>query len=185
MAFSRSDGWGRWLCALLRHNASVVIAWDQVRGLQYERDCHTFMGLDLAHCLALKPAERFIVPLAAGIPTIGYSGYPSFREAAHAATPRPVAAKAADLLLTKSVEGVRTRLSFLLSNQSQYERARSYGRAIGEAHSMDTIVAAYEHMRSSALRVKASGARCSSGRPAPLPATSMPRENSLPTRIAG
>ena len=42
------------------------------------------MGLGRADCCALKPAERFIVPTSAGVPTVGYP-LPSFRAAARTA----------------------------------------------------------------------------------------------------
>jgi hypothetical protein len=60
---------------------------------------------------AFKPAERFIVPQSAGVPTIGYA-YPSFREAMDASVPGARASsEAADLLLTSSLDGLLMRLT--------------------------------------------------------------------------
>ena len=110
---------------------------------------------------ALKPAERFIVPQSAGVPTIGYA-YPSFREAMDASVPgaRASSEAPADLLLTSSLDGLLTRLTWLVDNFSHWERARAYSRAVGEAHSMRAVTAAYERARRSAMQYKAPGETC-------------------------
>ena len=167
IAFSQSAGWSAWLCTLLRNNVSIAVAWDQISGLAFEADCQAHMGLGRAECLALKPAERFIVPQSAGVPAIGYR-YPSFREAARAGVygAADVAAtasssKVSDLLLAGTIDGLLTRLTWLTSNHSHWEHARAHGRAVGAAHSMRAVTAAYERVRSKAMRSKAPGERCS------------------------
>lgn len=161
IAFSLSEGWSAWLCTLLRQNASIAVAWDQVTGLEFESDCTRHMGLTGGECFALKPAERFIVPLSAGLPAIGYR-YPSFREAARSRrSPERSARRASDLLLAGSLAGLVTRLDALTSNFSHWQRARGFADAVGASHSMRAIAASYRRVRQSALAVKAPSERCS------------------------
>lgn len=148
VSFSASAGWEAWLCGLLRHDASVAVAWDQISGLAYERDCHDHMGLRRDECMSLKPAERFIVPTSVGVPTIGYP-LPSFLAAARTADD-PDAAEHA--LLADALTSLVARLTVLTHNLSEWRRARAHGTRIGEVHSMRAVVGAYQRARAAAIR---------------------------------
>lgn len=174
ISFAAAEGWEGWLCALLRHNASVAVAWDQISGLAYEQGCKEHMGLSRDACFRLKPSERFVVPLSAGVPTIGFGGYPSFREAtnsrARSIGGRGAAALAANvggaraththaagataaesLLLTTTLTGLVARLSALTANLTHWRAARRHGRRIAAAHSLGAVVGAYERVRTAAM----------------------------------
>jgi hypothetical protein len=47
-----------------------------------------------------------------------------------------------------------------VDNFSHWERARAYSRAVGEAHSMRAVTAAYERALRSAMQYKAPGETC-------------------------
>ena len=155
MVFSQSEGWSSWLCNLLRHNVSVAVAWDQISGLAFEADCAAHMGLARADCFSLKPAERFIVPLSAGVPTIGFP-YPSFREAARSRT----SLRASKLLLANDLDDLTLRLDALTSNFTHWETVRGYAASVGAAHSMRAVRATYEGVLRAAARMKAPNQRC-------------------------
>ena len=128
------------LCSLLAR-ASVAVAWDQLGGTDTSRLCQRTTGLSAAECYALKPNERFVNPLSAGVPTVGFGAYPSFREAANT-DGRPVAA-----LLAEDVPQLRRRLKALLTNFTAWREARRLGLRLSARFGIRRTVARYEEVR--------------------------------------
>ena len=138
-SFASSHGWEAWLCNALQRTASVAVAWDQISGLPFEAACTEQMGLTSAQCFDLKPAERFVVPLSAGVPTVGFAGYASFREA--------VGGTDADGLLASSIDGLLRHLTALTTDFMRWRHTRVRGRRVGRTHGTDVIRSTYERVR--------------------------------------
>jgi hypothetical protein len=138
-SFASSHGWEAWLCNALQRTASVAVAWDQISGLPFEAACTEQMGLTSAQCFDLKPAERFLVPLSAGVPTVGFAGYASFREA--------VGGTDADGLLASSIDGLLRHLTALTTDFMRWRHTRVRGRRVGRTHGTDVIRSTYERVR--------------------------------------
>lgn len=144
VTFSQSAGWSGWLCALLRRNASLAVAWDQISGLPFQHECQKHMRLDKNDCFALKPAERFIVPLSAGVPTVGFR-YPSFDEAAQQVGLQH-GKEAADMLLADDTAMLIRRVHAYTSSYEMWTAARTLGERIGAAHSLAVVRSGYERI---------------------------------------
>ena len=155
ITFSQSHGWSGWLCSMLQHNASLAVAWDQISGLPFQDDCLRHMGLTKNNCFALKPAERFIVPLSSGVPTIGFR-YPSFAEATRVGT---LNSGAAETLLVDNLEVLVERLTRLTTDYESWRRSRQLGDGIGAAHGISNVRAAYQRTWSSVMSLNGSCAR--------------------------
>ena len=143
------------LCALLARS-SVAIAWDQLGKTDTLELCKETTGLSVNGCYALKPNERFVNPLSVGLPTVGFHGYPAFREATEGFEPHfePDA-----VLLAKDLPQLERRLKSLLGDFVSWRRARELGLKIGARFALPRTVELYEHVRQAAVSAKLLG-RC-------------------------
>lgn len=144
------------LCTLLKTHASVAVAWDQLSGTQTNKWCLDTTGLGANGCLALKPNERLVNPLAAGVPTVGFSGFASFREAV-ARVQLDSEQSMEEPLLASSLAELDDRLAGLLTNFSAWRAARRRGIAIGERFQLEHVLPSYEEAVRGALAAKERG----------------------------
>ena len=141
------------LCALLARS-SVAVAWDQLGQTDTLELCKETTGLSAKECYALKPNERFVNPLSGGLPTVGFHGYPAFREAAEGVEP---GSKPATALLAKDLKQLTRRLKSLLGDFAAWRRARELGMLIGARFALPRTVELYEHVRHAAVSAKLLG----------------------------
>lgn len=141
------------LCALLARS-SVAVAWDQLGQTATLELCKETTGLSTKDCYALKPNERFVNPLSAGLPTVGFHGYPAFREAAGGMEP---GSKPATELLAKDPRQLTRRLKSLLGDFAAWRRARELGLQIGARFALPRTVELYEDVRRTAVLAKVRG----------------------------
>ena len=80
------------------------------------------------------------MPLSAGVPTVGFAGYASFREAVGGADD-------ADDLLASSLDGLLRRLTLLTTDFARWRRARACGKRVGQQHSFEAVISTYERVR--------------------------------------
>ena len=146
--------WVRSLCEML-HGVRAAVAWDQLSGTTWLSNCMRTHRLSDAHdCFAIKPGERLLNPLAEGVPTIGYAGYPAFREllgqpVGTAVTPRVQDAgdvRSAEWLLASDLNELTSRLDVLLRNRSAWRRARELGLQATGAFTVSRVLPRYEKL---------------------------------------
>ena len=141
------------LCALLARG-SVAVAWDQLGQTDTLELCKETTGLSAKGCYALKPNERFVNPLSAGLPTVGFLGYPAFREASEAVEP---GFEPATELLAKDLRQLKRRLKSLLGDFAAWHRARELGLRISARFALPRTVELYEKVRYAAVSAKLLG----------------------------
>ena len=136
--------WASSLCSLMR-SADMAVAWDQISNSSYLRECERVLKPQPPNaCFAGKPAERLLNPLAVGVPTIGFAGYPSFQEvglgrrAMLSATADATTAPGS--LLSSSVSDLTAQLDRWLLDETAWLRAQAAALATARPHAVSRIV---------------------------------------------
>lgn len=163
-------------CAMLRDVPSVALAWDQPTNKAIVDCVAAFPAQNAAalrgRCWLGKPAERLVNPMALGIPTLGFAGFNSFKDALGATrrcclrTARAKAAKTALIprddacappraMLARTLAELKGLLEGLVFDYETWLLARRYASRVGELHSIQDILQAYAATAGAALTLKA------------------------------